>query len=102
MNFWGLLVGAVSFLVIGVFHPIVIKGEYYFSKRIWPLFLVGGIVFGVFSLFCENQIASSILAVVAFSMFWSIKELFEQEERVKKGWFPENPKRKNNKPEDKK
>lgn len=94
MNFWGLLVGAASFLVIGIFHPIVIKGEYYFSKRIWPIFLVGGIVFGVISLLCENQTVSSIMAVVAFSMFWSIKELFEQEERVKKGWFPKNPNRK--------
>lgn len=97
MNFLGLLVGATSFLVIGIFHPIVIKCEYYFSKNIWPVFLVGGIVFGVLSLFCENQIVSSILAVVAFSMFWSIKELFEQEQRVKKGWFPKNPDRKDNK-----
>ena len=28
------------------------------------------------------------------SCLWSIKELFEQRERVRKGWFPENPKRK--------
>ena len=93
MNFSGLLVGAASFLIIGIFHPIVIKGEYYFSKRIWPVFLIGGIVFGIISLLCENQTASSVIAVVAFSMFWSIKELFEQEQRVKKGWFPKNPKR---------
>jgi len=28
------------------------------------------------------------------SCLWSILELFEQEERVKKGWFPKNPKKK--------
>jgi hypothetical protein len=26
-------------------------------------------------------------------LLWSIKDLFEQEERVKKGWFLANPKR---------
>jgi hypothetical protein len=26
--------------------------------------------------------------IFAFSSFWTIKELFEQKERVKKGWFP--------------
>ena len=39
----GVLVGAASLLIIGVFHPIVIWCEYYFSARVWPLFLaVGG------------------------------------------------------------
>ena len=31
MNFNGILVGVVTFLLIGLFHPIVIKAEY--SKR---------------------------------------------------------------------
>ena len=34
------------------------------------------------------------LSAHACSCFWSIKELFEQRDRVKKGWFPENPNRK--------
>ena len=29
MNYNGLLVGLATFLVIGMFHPIVIKAEYY-------------------------------------------------------------------------
>jgi hypothetical protein len=36
---------------------------------------------------------STLLGVFAFSSFWSIKEVFEQEERVHKGWFPKNPHR---------
>ena len=44
----GLVIGALTFVIIGVFHPC----------------------------------------------FWSIKEVFEQRERVRKGWFPKNPKRK--------
>ena len=28
--------------------------------------------------------------VLIAAFLWSIRELFEQEERVKKGWWPEN------------
>ena len=94
MNFWGLIAGAASFLIIGLFHPLVIKAEYYFSKRCWPVFLVLGIAFCAVSLFVKNTIAAVILAMLGFSLFWSIKELFEQEERVLKGWHPRNPARK--------
>ena len=31
MNFMGLIISVAVFLLIGVFHPIVIKCEYYFS-----------------------------------------------------------------------
>ncbi|WP_423893355.1 DUF4491 family protein, partial [Filifactor alocis] len=30
---------------------------------------------------------------LGFCLFWSIKELFEQEKRVQKGWYPKNPKK---------
>ena len=46
------------------------------------------------SLCVADVLASTLLGVFAFSSFWTIKEIFEQEERVKKGWFPKNPKRK--------
>ena len=52
-NLTGIVIGIATFLIIGIFHPMVTKGEY-----------------------------------------WSIGELFEQRERVAKGWFPKNPKRK--------
>ena len=38
MYFTGLLIGIATFLSIGLFHPLVIKGEYYFGTRIWWLF----------------------------------------------------------------
>ena len=95
MNYYGVIIGLSVFLIIGLFHPIVVKGEYYFSKKIWPVFLVTGAGLVAGSLFIENYIISTILCVVGFSCFWSIRELFEQEERVKKGWFPQNPKKGN-------
>lgn len=91
MNLIGLLVGLSTFLIIGLFHPLVIKAEYYIGVKSWVLFAVAGVVFSVASLLAEGFILSTILGVVAFSSFWSILEVFEQRERVRKGWFPKGP-----------
>lgn len=93
MNWNGLLIGVVTFLVIGLFHPLVVKAEYYWGTKSWWLFLIGGILAAAASLFIENILGSTVFGVIAFSSFWSIKEVFEQEERVLKGWFPKNPNR---------
>ena len=93
MNYSGLILGVATFLLIGVFHVIVVKGEYYFSKKIWPLFLAIGIASLFISLFISSPVISSLIAVFGISCLWSIRELFEQEDRVKKGWFPKNPNR---------
>ena len=93
LNFSGVAIGVATFLVIGLFHPLVIKAEYYIGVRSWWLFLLLGIVTGVASLLVHNLIVSIILGVVAFSSFWSIGEVFEQRKRVQKGWFPKNPNR---------
>ncbi|MBU3092653.1 DUF4491 family protein [Clostridium sp. CM028] len=94
MNFHGIFIGIAAFLIIGVFHPIVIKGEYYFGKKIWPVFLILGIVFVLVSLYIKNTTLSAIVGVAGFSCIWSIHEIIEQEERVKKGWFPKKTNRK--------
>jgi hypothetical protein len=96
MNFYGIIIGIMSFSIIGIFHPIVIKGEYYFGKKIWPIFMMAGITFIIISIFLRNQILSAFVGVLGFSCLWSIHELIEQEQRVKKGWFPLNEKRKTN------
>lgn len=91
MNFIGLLVGLSTFLIIGLFHPLVIKAEYYIGVKSWVLFALAGVAFGIASLLTEGLVLSTILGVVAFSSFWSILEVFEQRERVRKGWFPAGP-----------
>ena len=73
-NLTGLVIGLATFFIIGLFHPLVIKGEYYFGVECWWY--------------------STLLAVWGASSFWSIGELFAQRKRVEKGWFPRNPKRK--------
>lgn len=94
MNFSGIVVGLATFLIIGLFHPVVIKAEYYFGTKCWWVFLLAGLAAAVVSLLAEGFVFSTIAGVFSFSCFWSILELFEQEKRVKKGWFPENPDRK--------
>ncbi|MBQ8645316.1 MAG: DUF4491 family protein [Bacteroidales bacterium] len=91
MYFTGIIIGLATFLIIGLFHPIVIKAEYYLGTKCWWAFLLAGILFCGLSLIVANVILSTVFGVTAFSSFWSILELFEQKERVRKGWFPEGP-----------
>ena len=72
VNMEGVAVGIVALVMIGVFHPIVIKCEYYFSHRIWPLFLAAGIGFLLAALF-TNGMLSMILGLAGVSCLWSIR-----------------------------
>ena len=94
MYFTGISIAVMTFLTIGIWHPLVIKTEYYWGTRPWILYLVVGIVCIVAALFTPNIYLSSCLGVFGASALWGIGELFKQKERVEKGWFPKNPKRK--------
>ena len=83
MNFEGLVIGVCTFLIIGLFHPIVIKAEYYFGVKVWWVFLLLGLAGVGGSLVVANTLLSTLLGVFAL----------DQRERVRKGWFPKNPKR---------
>jgi hypothetical protein len=87
-NLTGILIGLITFIIIGIFHPLVIKGEYYFGVKCWWAFLLMGIAGIVGALLIHNLILSTSCGVFAFSSFWGIGELFEQKKRVAKGWFP--------------
>ncbi len=39
----GLVIGICTFLIIGLFHPIVVKAEYYWGTKCWWIFLLLGI-----------------------------------------------------------
>lgn len=90
MDLSGILIGIGTFLIIGLLHMIVIKTEYYWSKKCWPAYAVAGFICCTWSIFIENTIVSILLGVLGFALFWSIHELFEQEKRVRKGWYPSN------------
>ncbi len=94
MYFTGLIIAFSTFLIIGLFHPVVIKTEYYTGTRYWWVFLVTGILCVIGSLLIANPIVSSLVGVTGASLLWTIGEIFDQKKRVEKGWFPMNPKRK--------
>ena len=94
----GIMIGVATFLIIGIFHPLVTKGEYYFGVRIWWIFLLMGIAAVIGSVLVENIVWSTLLAVWGASSFWSIGELFEQRKRVEKGWFPKRPEKRSGSP----
>lgn len=93
MNFIGIIIGSAVFLMIGIFHPIVIKAEYYYGIKCWPIFALVGLLTLTGSLLISSTVWSVLLGSFAFSCFWSILELFQQKKRVEKGWFPKNPNR---------
>lgn len=91
LNFAGLLTAFATFFIIGLFHPLVIKGEYYFGVKCWWAFLVVGIGSVIAALFVGDMFWSTLLAVFGASSLWGIGELFHQRKRVEKGWFPKRP-----------
>ena len=94
LHYTGVIIAVSTFLIIGLFHPLVIKTEYHSGTRYWWVFLILGILTIGTAFLIKNVMFSAIMGVVGASLLWSIGELFAQKKRVKKGWFPMNPKRK--------
>ena len=92
LNFEGAIVGAAALLVIGAFHPLVIWCEYRFTQRIWPVFLITGLLCMLAALLLQG-LFSILLGLLSAGCLWSIRELKEQTKRVERGWFPKIPKR---------
>ncbi len=93
MNFYGLVLGLVSFLIIGLCHPLVAKMEYYWSKKSWWILFILGFIFLIISFLVKEKL-SIIFGIISFAFFWSTIEIFKQHERVMKGQAKANPKRK--------
>lgn len=93
MSLFGLILGAFMLLVIGSGHILIIKGEYHYGTKLWPIFLLIAFSCIIPSILIGDDFISGILGILGFTFLWSIHELFKQKERVKKGWFPMNPKK---------
>ena len=93
INLTGFIVGLASFLIIMISRYSCILGEYYFTKKIWIVFLLIGLTSVALSLLINSIILSAIIGIFGFAYLWGIMEVIEQEQRVAKGWFPKNPKR---------
>ena len=94
MNFYGLLMGSIMILVVGLGHVMVIKWEYYWGSKTWPGMLAIGLLMVIISIFTKNIFLSGSLGILGATLLWSVYELVKQRKRVEKGLFPRNPKRK--------
>ena len=66
MNYSGIIIVFFAFLITGIFHPVVIKCEYYFSEKIWPVFLIASLVCLIPSLMIEDtDFSTDILVYIA-------------------------------------
>ena len=63
MHFTGITIAIMTFLTIGIWHPIVIKTEYYCGTRPWIVYLLIGIGCCGAALFTANVYLSSFLGV---------------------------------------
>lgn len=93
INLYGLLLGTIAFVTIGISHPVVAKAEYYYGRKIWWAFFLAGIIFSLASLFVDSVLVSVILGTIGFSSFWSTHEIFKQHKRVMLGRAKRNPNR---------
>jgi hypothetical protein len=93
MNFFGVALGSIMLLLNGFGHILIIKGEYHFGTKLWPIFLIIALSSIIASVYVKSELIAGILGITGFTFLWSIHELFQQKERVRKGWFPKNPKR---------
>lgn len=91
MNYFGLVMGIITLLVIGLGFVWVIKGEYYLGYRWWPYFIVLGALFVLTSLFVSSIWISALMGVIGASFIWGATELKEQAVRAEIGWYPFNP-----------
>ena len=84
LNYEGVVLAAASLLIIAVYHPLVIKAEYWFGTRVWPLFAAAALICLSASA-CLRGVVSPILAFLGATNLWSVVELKAQAKRVKKG-----------------
>jgi hypothetical protein len=93
MNFTGLGLGLFMLFAIGFGFFWVIKVEYYLGARLWRWVLVIGLLICLGSLFLPSFNGSALLGIVGGSVVWGATELPGQEQRVRRGLFPANPRR---------
>lgn len=87
-NLLGLAIGLATFLVIGLFHPLVIKGEYYFGVKIWKAFLSLGIACCLLACIIDNIFWSTIMGVLDFPHFGELARCLSNGNELRKDGFP--------------
>lgn len=91
MNFFGLLIGLATLLIIGLGFPLVIHGERIFGYLCWPYMMSIGIVLVGVSIIISANWVSAMIGILGATFIWGSTELKEQAVRTELGWYPFNP-----------
>jgi len=87
MNFFGLTIGIITLLIIGLGFPLVIRGERYLGYLWWPYMMGIGFTSIFASLFISINWLSVVIGVLGATFVWGSTELKEQAVRTELGWF---------------
>jgi len=90
MNYFGIFIGLLTLLIIGLGFPLVIRGERAFGYLAWPYMIGMGFLIILASLFVKNDWFSVIIGVIGATFIWGSTELKEQAVRTEVGWYPFN------------
>ena len=91
MNGQGIIIAVVSFLCIGLFHPLVIWFEYHFTQSIWPVFLIAGLLCLIAALFIQG-LFSVLLGAAGCCLHMEHPGTEGAGPQGGAGWFPKNSK----------
>jgi hypothetical protein len=93
MNFFGLLSGIATLLIIGLGFPLVIQTERRLGYLWWPYMMAIGILLIAASLLIQADWLSIVIAILGATFVWGSTELKEQAVRAELGWYPLNGKK---------
>ncbi len=93
MNYFGLLTGIATLLIIGLGFPLVIHGDRIFGFLWWPYMMTVGILLIFVSLLIQIDWISVFIGVLGATFIWGSTELKEQAVRAELGWYPLNTKK---------
>ncbi|MCX8062424.1 MAG: DUF4491 family protein [Anaerolineales bacterium] len=91
MEEFGILLGLLTLITIGLGFPIVILIERWFGWLWWPYLLGLGTLIVLTSLWVKNVWLSAWFGVLGATLAWGSTELKKQARRAELGWFPNHP-----------
>ncbi|HLO33740.1 MAG TPA: DUF4491 family protein [Anaerolineales bacterium] len=90
MHVYGILLGLLTLLIIGLGFPLVIRGERHLGYLWWPYMMSAGVFISIASLFIALNWLSVSAGVLGAVFVWGSTELKEQAVRAEIGWYPFN------------